>query len=288
MFNLKRPLLIWPLLIAVLVAVLAFLAFRSPVSNYLDPDSPKFEGNYSDGAPEFDGDMKVISWNISFSKEIEKAIEELRQVEALQGAEVILLQEMDEAGTEAIAKALAYNYVYYPASIHSRHGRNFGNAVLSKYPIVDSEKIILPHRNPANDQIRIAVRALLNLGDEEMSVYSAHTETFWLGQDSRDDQVTLLSEKVDPDYSTVIVGGDFNTLTPASEQVLTDQMEIAGLEPATKGAGATVGFGRFGLQLDHIYTRGFDSLRSGVWQESEASDHYPLWVELVAVTEEPN
>jgi endonuclease/exonuclease/phosphatase family metal-dependent hydrolase len=269
------------------VAVVALLASRRSVSNYLDPDKPKFEGNYSDGFPEFDGEIKVISWNISFSEEIDQAIQELREVEALQGAEVILLQEMDEAGTEAIAKALEYNYIYYPASIHSYHDRNFGNAVLSKWPIVDSEKIILPHRNPRNDQIRIAVRALLDVGDEKLPVYSVHTETFWLGQDSREDQISLLAEEIDPDYSTVIVGGDFNTLTPLSEKILTERMEVANLEPATDDAGATVGIGRFGLQFDHVFTRGLKTFEYGVWQESEASDHYPLWVELQVITKEP-
>ncbi len=285
--NIKRPILILPLLIITAVAIVAIMASRRSVSNYLEPNEPKFEGNYSDGSSEFDGEIKAISWNIAFSEEIDQVIEELQEVEALRGAEVLLLQEMDEAGTEAIARALEYNYVYYPASIHSRHERNFGNAVLSKWPIVDSEKIILPHRNPSNDQIRIAVHALLDVGDDHLPVYSVHTETFWLGPDSREDQVSLLAEEIDPDYSTVIVGGDFNTLTPLSEKILTERMEMANLEPATDDAGATVGIGRFGLQLDHIFTRGFTALDYGVWQESEASDHYPLWVELAAISKQP-
>jgi len=86
----------------------------------------------------------------------------------------------------------------------------------------------------------------------------------------------------------IIIGGDFNTLTPASEQILTERMEFAGLEPAAEDVGGTVGVGRYGLQLDHIFTRGFNTLESGVWQESEASDHYPIWVELVAMTEKPD
>lgn len=268
------------ILVVASVTLLMVLTSSPSVSNYLELEEPKFEGNHSNGSPEFDGHIKVISWNISFSEEIEQAIKELQEVEALQGAEIILLQEMDEAGTEAIAQALEYNYVYYPASIHSRHKRNFGNAVLSKWPIVDSQKIILPHRNPRNDQIRIAVRALLDVGEQEIPVYSVHTETFWLRQDSREDQLTLLTKEVDSGYSTVIVGGDFNTITPGSKKILNGRMGVVDLEPATEGAGATVGIGRFGLQLDHIFTRGLDSLENGVWQESEASDHYPLWVEL--------
>ena len=196
-------------MLAVVLLVAALLISCRVETNYEDPNEPRFEGTYSDlspdDAPEPGDAIKVVTWNIAFAKEVGEAIEELSEIEELQGADIILLQEMDEEGTEAIAKALKYDYVYYPASIHSRHERNFGNAVLSKWPIVDSEKLILPHQNPANDQIRIAVRAIVDLNGLEMPVYSVHTETFWLGQEGRYDQFQFLAEEVDPDNDYVIV-----------------------------------------------------------------------------------
>ena len=55
------------------------------------------------------GAIKVVSYNISFAEHIDLAIQELGEFE---DADVILLQEMDEAGTELVAKSLKYDYVY--------------------------------------------------------------------------------------------------------------------------------------------------------------------------------
>lgn len=265
---------------AVIIVAVVLIMDQRAVVNYPESDLPFFSGEYSDGPPDGDGVIKVVTWNIAFAKEIDQAIEEINSNSTLQGADVILLQEMDESGTEAIARALNYDFVYYPASVHSRHGRNFGNAVLSKWPIVDSAKIILPHQNPTNQQIRIAVRALLSIDGREVPVYSVHTETFWLGSQGRNDQFAYLAERYGPDNEFVIAGGDFNTVTPASLESLDERFLQVGLERVSEGAGATKRVGNVGFTMDHIYARGLSTLNNGVVYEAEASDHYPVWVEL--------
>jgi endonuclease/exonuclease/phosphatase family metal-dependent hydrolase len=264
----------------VVIVVVIVVVARRPVINYPDSDRPLFSGQYSDGPPDTNGVIKVVTWNIAFAKEVEQAIEEFRVNEELQGAGIILLQEMDEAGTEAIARELNYDYVYYPASIHSRHDRNFGNAVLSKWPILDSEKIILPHQNPTNEQIRIAVRALLSVEGHEVPVYSVHTETFWLGSQGRNDQFAYLADRYGPDNEFVIAGGDFNTVTPASRASLDERLRQVDMARVSEGAGETKSIGTVGFTLDHIYARGLYPLATGVVDEAEASDHKPVWVDL--------
>jgi len=264
----------------VVIVVVIVVVARRPVINYPDSDRPLFSGQYSDGPPDTNGVIKVVTWNIAFAKEVEQAIEEFRVNEELQGAGIILLQEMDEAGTEAIARELNYDYVYYPASIHSRHDRNFGNAVLSKWPILDSEKIILPHQNPTNEQIRIAVRALLSVEGHEVPVYSVHTETFWLGSQGRNDQFAYLADRYGPDNEFVIAGGDFNTVTPASRASLDERFRQVDMARVSEGAGETKSIGTVGFTLDHIYARGLYPLDTGVVDEAEASDHKPVWVDL--------
>ncbi|MGD2050113.1 MAG: endonuclease/exonuclease/phosphatase family protein [Chloroflexota bacterium] len=264
------------------IFLMAMLAVScQPVTNFPDPEEPLYEGNYSDGPPDFDGSLKVVTWNIAFAEEIEEAIAELSENEDLQGADILLLQEMDESGTETMAQTLGYNYVYYPASIHSRHDKNFGNAILSKWPIVDSEKIILPHQNPRNDQIRIAVRALISFGDIKVPVYSLHTETYWLGQRSREDQIDYITEQIETIYPYALAGGDFNTLTPGSVRALEDRLGKVGFDRVSAGAGQSVGIGDLGFKLDHIFARGMVPIDTGVSSTSTASDHYPVWVDLV-------
>jgi endonuclease/exonuclease/phosphatase family metal-dependent hydrolase len=250
------------------------------VENYDDPKGPLFEGKFSQDDPLFDGTLKVVTWNIAFGEEVEGAIDELSQSDELSAADILLLQEMDEAGVEAIAQALGLNYIYYPATVHSKHDKNFGNAILSKWPLSDPKKLILPHRNPKNDQIRIAAHALANIRGELVPVYSVHTETFWLGGEERADQIDTLIEDLPADYEYMIVGGDFNTLTPASVDELENRFKIAELDRSTAEAGPSIGLSGVGLTLDQIFTKGFRIIQSGSFSGSDSSDHNPLWVEL--------
>jgi endonuclease/exonuclease/phosphatase family metal-dependent hydrolase len=260
------------------------LVARRQVTNYTSPDGPKFEGAYAFEQPPFDGELKVVTWNIAFAEHIQQAIDDLSDNEELQDADILLLQEMDETGTEQIAAALGYDYVYYPASVHSRHGQNFGNAVLSRWPIVDSAKIILPHKNPSNDQIRIATRATIDVEGHRIPVYSTHTETFLLGPRPRKDQIAAIAKeaamKLAQDSNYAIIGGDFNTITPDSLTALTTRLEDAGLAWVSQDAGQTLGVAGLGVALDHIFASNMSPLAAGVFTGSDASDHDPVWVIL--------
>ncbi|MFN2221723.1 MAG: endonuclease/exonuclease/phosphatase family protein, partial [Candidatus Promineifilaceae bacterium] len=119
------PLLLAALLAALLgllIVIRTLIASRS-VINYTDPDWPSFEGSYAPKQPTFDGTLKAVTWNIAFAEKTEQAIAELSEMDRSRSADVLMLQEMDEEGTDQIARALGYNYVYYPASIHSHHDR---------------------------------------------------------------------------------------------------------------------------------------------------------------------
>ena len=241
---------------------------------------PGFVGQLAPGPPEFDGRVKVVSYNIRFGQEIDLAVRELVELEELREADIILLQEMDETGTAQIADILGYNFLYYAASIHNHHGRYFGNAILSKWPMKDHGRIVLPHRSPKDGQQRIAVQATAIVDGLEVLVYSVHTETAWLSAGKRADQVESLLGNIAPDHPCVIVGGDFNTLTPGAVRDLERRFEAAGLERASGGAGPTVRFESLGLTLDHIFVRGMAVLAAGTAQEVASSDHLPVWVVL--------
>ena len=269
------------LLVAELVVACTVMVSCAPVMNYDNSLEPRFAGNFSDERPDFDGTIKVVSYNISFAENVDRAIHELTEFDELRGADIILLQEMDEAGTELIAEALRYNFVYYPASVDSRHHKNFGNAILSKWPINDSEKIILPYLSPRNRQRRIAVKAVINIEELKVLTYSVHIETFWLGRRKRDAQMAFLVNSIDGVYQHAVVGGDFNTLTPKSIRELEDRFDRIGMQRASTGTGCTITYPIFGFTLDHVFTKGMSASRAGISGESEASDHLPIWVEVV-------
>ncbi len=262
------------------MAALLFIANIEPMENYENPSYPRFEGQYAPVNPQIGDGIKIVTWNIKFSQQIDEAIETLRNAPALQDADILLLQEMDEVGVQAIAEALDYNYVYFPASIHTEHGRNFGNAILSKWPISDAEKLILPRQNRFNKQKRIAVRAFVHIGPADVLTYSVHTETFWLGPEGRGEQVEALADTVTPDYDYAIIAGDFNTVTPISITSIEQRMAAHELVRLSKGAGYTVKMGQLRFTLDHIFGSDVPVLDRGVYRETTASDHYPLWVKV--------
>lgn len=271
--------LVMMLFVLVLGSATLILTSRQ-IQNYDEPNQPLFEGSYAGRQPELEGDIKVVTWNIKFSEEIEQAIKELMEVPELKEADILLLQEMDEEGVEAIARALEYNYVYFPASVHSRHSRNFGNAILSKWPLANPTKLMLPHENPQNGQRRIATRAETTIGDEELLVYSVHTETAVLGGEKRYEQVQAIVDDIGDDPARVLVGGDFNTLTDGEIAELEEQFGSTGLVRVSAGVEPTVEKGGVDFSLDHIFANGGQVLGDGVWTESEASDHFPVWVRL--------
>jgi endonuclease/exonuclease/phosphatase family metal-dependent hydrolase len=223
----------------------------------------------------------VVNYNIDHGREVAKAIEAFETLEPLPGADIILLQEMDEIGAERIAKALRCDFVYYPATV-SRHGRNFGNAILARWPLRGARKLILPERHPFNQVMRIAVGATVQIFDLDVMVYSVHTEIFTVSAAHRRAQIAALIDDIGPGDSPVIVSGDFNTVTRRGINWITDQFAAIGLSRKSAGVGPTVA--RVGVKpsaADHIFTRGFCRVGRGKVEAAQASDHFPVWVQLI-------
>lgn len=259
------------------------------VENYLDPGGPRFAGNYAPpvgaSVPSFDGRIKVVSYNIEHSINIAGAIDELETVSELNGSDVVLLQEMDEIGADRIAKTIGYNYVYYPAIVHSSDGRNFGNAILSLYPVVDDGKVILPHEEIKRAQKRITVYATIDIEGLLIRVYSVHTENLWLSPNKRFQQADSVLKSIPASIEHVIVGGDLNTADPLALAATSKLFSDNGYIWTTREVGSTVKIGPVGVISDFIFTKGFEVVDAGRIKEATASDHLPVWVDLVILAE---
>ncbi|MCK4548586.1 MAG: endonuclease/exonuclease/phosphatase family protein [Candidatus Krumholzibacteria bacterium] len=255
------------------------------INNYLDPEGPRLEGHYAGDAPQEStpDTIKVISYNVKFGEKVNTAIDELRTVPYLSHADIILLQEMDGEGVRLVADSLDLEYVYYPASVHKTHGRDFGNAVLSRWPIEGFRKVLLPHSKPTDDQKRIAVGATVVAGELRIRVFSVHTETFWMNYDKRLEQADSLIRAVSKDYSHLVIAGDFNTPFGRNVKDIEKSFTASGFVRANSGVGWTarvLPFGLWKMELDHIFTKGFDVIAAGKFEGGEASDHVPLWTIL--------
>jgi endonuclease/exonuclease/phosphatase family metal-dependent hydrolase len=268
-------------IIALLFVVVLLFAYQGyAAKNYLDPNAPFYSGNYAMDVRDPVGSLTVISYNIGYSLKIDRAIIDIKQIDSLRGLDILLLQEMDEPGVEQVARELHLNYVYYPAAVESTYRKDFGNAVLSRWPIVDARKLILPHMSYSNRMKRAATRATIRIEGEELIAYSIHTEPVFILPHYKEEQCVYVLQDLDPQARRVVAGGDFNSFTQAGISKLERYYQTAGLERASKGSGST--FARWGIKMspDHIFTKGFAIQDQGKLEEATASDHLPIWVAL--------
>ena len=94
------------------------------------------------------------------------------------------------------------------------------------------------------------------------------------------EQFDTLAADIGENSPYIIIGGDFNTLTEHSAEILLARFEQADLEYASAGAAPTFTVDGLAFTSDHIFTRGMTVLASGVWPHTNASDHFPVWVQL--------
>lgn len=258
---------------ALILILLAATACRTG-RNYAAPDAPRYAGAPSQRdavqRPATDT-LRLVSFNIEFSQQIDSAIRLLANDPSLRDADVLLLQEMNEQATRRIAEALGLSYVYYPAIFHYRTNRLMGNAVLSRWPIVEDGKIVLPHVSRFVRTQRTATAATIRVGNVPVRVYSTHLGTMGdLAPAARRDQLHAILADAER-YPRVVIGGDMNDAGVG--RVARDK----GYAWPTERGPATTWLGR----LDHIFLKGLvapDSAAAGtVLDVGGASDHLPVW-----------
>jgi endonuclease/exonuclease/phosphatase family metal-dependent hydrolase len=260
-------------------ALAASLAACAPTVNLLNPTSPKFEGEYALAAAtpvhSDTGRLKVVSFNIKLADRIGPAIEVL-QDSALQDADVLSLQEMDDTGVEQIARALKLNYIYYPGAIHPTRERYFGPAILTRWPITETRKLILPHEAWGRRQRRDVTAATIMVRGSCLRVYAVHLETqLKATSKQREDQVDVVLADAATTTCPVVIAGDFNS------KGIGKYLEQKGFAWPTENVGKTITV----FSWDHIFARGLavpDSAAAGkVQQVHGASDHRPVWATLL-------
>jgi len=168
--------------------------------------------------------------------------------------------------------------VYYPATFHPKFGRDFGNAVLSRWPIVGDHKVLLPHVGRFRKTARIATVASVLVGGDTLHVYSAHLSTMVevSPRAKREQTAALLADA--SRHAVVVVLGDMNSYGVGRA------FREAGFDWATEHNPKTFAIGRW----DHVFLKGLvlsQGNATGVIADNRrASDHRPVWA-LIAPPE---
>jgi endonuclease/exonuclease/phosphatase family metal-dependent hydrolase len=265
----------------------ASLACASAV-NYLDPSGPSYvypreaspAASASPPAP-----LRVVSFNIEYGIEIDRAIEVLRQSEPLRDPDILSLQEMDAPGTKRIARALGLNAIYFPSGIHPKHKRDFGCAILSPWPLEEPRKVVLPHGARGSGLRRAAVAAVVVRGEQRIRAYCVHLPSpLAVSGGSRREELRVLAADAATASTPVVIAGDFNSHDKVEE------LAQAGFTWVTQDVGATARFHLLGIPLaglsyDHVLVKGLRPVHEpgavGVVADNRgASDHKPVWAVL--------
>ena len=254
-------------------AILFVLSGCAGATNYLDRAGPRHAATAVHPATSDDGELRVVSFNVKYARRIDLAIRVLRMDDSLRRPDLVLLQEMDEPGTAAIADSLGMHWIYYPASV-SASGNGFGNAILSCWPLEADSKILLPHEGLLRGDRRIAVAATARIEGRAFRVYCLHLATmFGNGPRARREQLATVLDDADR-FPDVIIGGDFNSET-------VPKIALArGYTWPTRHLSRTASW----WTLDHILLRGELSARAAsvgvVRNNLNASDHHPVWMAI--------
>ena len=232
-------------------------------------------------------DLRVATYNIHRARGLDRRTRPDRIVRVLSAidADVIALQEVLGAGhsgagqAETIGAALGMGWVMAPTREHRNH--QYGNVVLSRFPIADHHQIDLTWKTcePRNTQ-----RVTVDLGEDRvLQVYNVHLGTALF---ERRHQAPKLAAWVH-DRRTAgpkIVLGDFNEWGRGLvSDVLASRLESIDLYPHLRRRRTYPGFFPV-LHLDHIYFSGDIQIRSVELPRTRlslvASDHLPLVADI--------
>ena len=244
------------------------------VTNYIDVPGPRYAGPVEPlPPPAGDSALRVVTWNVQWGRRPEAAAELIASHGRLRSADILLLQEMNEQAVAIIAERIGMGYVYYPATLHPRVKHHVGNAILSRWPITDDRKLLLPRLGFFGGTGRAAVVATVSVGEHRLRVYSLHLATaFEIGHGGIEDQLRTIIRDAADSPDPVVIGGDFNSTRVGGLLV------EAGYDWVTQRIGRTAWI----LPIDHLFVRGMEvrATAGTVFEENLPSDHRPVWAEM--------
>jgi endonuclease/exonuclease/phosphatase family metal-dependent hydrolase len=233
--------------------------------------------------------LRIATYNIHKCRGMDARVrpERVAAVLADLGVDVVALQEVVRGKKDAdqlvvIAKAMGAKHYRFGVTRQYR-GADYGNAVISKFPIISHEAydITASRREP-----RGCLRADIDIGGRHiLRLFNAHLGT---GLFERRKQAQMLVEKdllSNPKfYGSRIVLGDFNEWTRGlTTKLLRAHLVSADLRPYMRRIKTYPGMIPF-MHLDHIYfdprfqLTNVELLRTRA--SKMASDHLPLIAEF--------
>jgi endonuclease/exonuclease/phosphatase family metal-dependent hydrolase len=227
--------------------------------------------------------MRIATYNIHKARGMDGRISVKRIADVLAGidADIVALQEVFSIGdshsgqVEMLASELELNLAFGCTRHH--HGRPYGNAILTRWPILDSRDMDISR---ANRERRGCIRADVKTPRGTLHVFNIHMGTSYF--ERRHQVRRLLSSKQIHDALTGprVLVGDFNEwIKGLTTKMLSDKFESLNLELHVSRRRSYPGLLPL-LHLDHMYferplhVEKVELIRTRL--ATIASDHLPL------------
>lgn len=241
--------------------------------------------------------LKLLSYNMHKGfclRNRHYVIEHMRSALHAVNADVIFLQEIKGQHPlahhrEAHGEDSQCVFMAGEQWMHHAYGKNavytegdHGNAILSKYPLLRWEN----HDISTNRfEQRGLLHAVLALPDErELHLLCVHLNLLQRGRRKQVTNITRHIEQTVPEDAPLVLAGDFNDWNLRATPTLARQLGLIDVRHHLHGSHART-YPSFLplLQLDRIYLRGADPVRSGVLSGTpwnKLSDHSALWSDV--------
>ncbi len=227
--------------------------------------------------------LKVMTYNLRFGEHA--SMQEIGQYIASESPDIVLLQECDWATYRNRAprqhgvkfmNELAMETGMFPAygkAIVHEQGY-YGVGILSRYPIVATERVFLP--NEYSKEQRIMLVADIELPDGE--IITAVSTHIGLSEKERMQQVKFIERKL-RGKDKVIMAGDMNATpeSPEMQRLYKSWKEVTGNAFTFSSFKPTI-------KIDYIFCRpakDFEKISSRIGADKIMSDHLPVISEII-------
>lgn len=235
--------------------------------------------------------LRVVSLNLAQADDAAQIVREWSSHPSLNRADVYLLQEVTHRPGGSVAHDLAHRLGYH---VYSEPTKRDGLAILSRYPVRETEKICLKLCDLRfRTRERIALGATVDTPGGPVRVFNVHLDTR-INSAERLQQLQPVLDAARKWSGAVVWGGDLNTnhmlwvgnvlpvpfAQPQAVPVIA-AAEKQGFRTAFARTGPT--FDHLAMQLDWIFQRGFEARDPRV-ERLDFSDHHALAVTLTRVS----
>ena len=243
--------------------------------------------------------LKVVSYNIHKGMGVGRpsfTLPRIRDALAALQPDVVFLQEVSGRDEKRASRFEGWpprsqsDFIAEAGWPHAAYGKNavywhghHGNAILSKYPIVEHENIDVSSNA---FEARGILHAVLDLGRHVAPLHCmcVHLSLLRRGRDSQLKHLCRRVMKSVPDEEPLIVAGDFNDWQESASKQLLSDIGVQEVFLGLHGAHAPTFPSPFPmLRLDRVYARGCRALGGEIllgtpWDA--LSDHSPLIAHL--------